>query len=135
MRTTPEDITDLAPGEVFVFGSNEAGIHGAGAARLAARLFGAVRGKGAGEMGQCYGIPTKDAHIRTLPVRAIASHVLDFLFHAASNPEKTYLVTQIGCGLAGYGPSDIAPLFRAAPSNVVLPASFVEVLNQEKGHP
>ncbi len=121
--TTPENITHLKPNEVFVFGSNLAGRHGAGAAKQAMK-WGAIYGKGAGRAGQTYALPTKDEKIRTLPLREIKKHVFDFLMHAAANPETKFMVTAIGCGLAGCSPKDIAPMFRAAPQNVALPASF-----------
>jgi hypothetical protein len=124
--TTPENITHLEPNEVFVFGSNYAGRHGKGAALVALRKFGAISGQGCGPMGRSYGIATKDERLRVLPLHRIEVQVARFLRHAAQHPEKRYLVTQIGCGLAGYQPRDIAPFFRDAPANVVLPASFIQ---------
>lgn len=124
MRTTPDNITQLAPNEVFVFGSNLAGIHGAGAALLAARRFGATRGIGIGRMGQSYGIPTKDRNIRTLPLGDIEEYVEEFLFHAAAYPDTIFLTTPVGCGLAGYEPDQIAPFFKGASANVILPFCF-----------
>lgn len=122
---TPENITALAPNEVFVFGSNLAGIHGAGAARVAHKLFGAKYLVGEGPTGQCYAIPTKDISIETLPLDEIATHVLNFLTYALEHPDKTFLVTKVGCGLAGYTPAEIGPLFKGAPDNVILPKEFV----------
>ena len=103
--------------EIMVFGSNEAGIHGAGAAKFAQRHFGAVYGKGIGHVGRSYAIPTKDRNIRTLSIGMIAGYVNDFIRYAQQHPELTFQVTQIGCGLAGYEARDIAPLFKDAPSN------------------
>ncbi len=123
---TPENITKLEPDEVFVFGSNLAGIHGAGAAKTALLYFGARYGVGEGFTGQCYAIPTKDRNIETLSIEAIAKHVHKFLRVAALLPDKTFLVTKIGCGLAGYTPADIGPLFKGAPPNVILPKEFVQ---------
>jgi hypothetical protein len=125
--TTPDKITHLEPNEIFVFGSNYAGRHGRGAALTALRKFGAINGQGCGPMGRSYGIATKDKHLRVLPLHTIKVQVARFLHHAAQHPEKRYLVTPIGCGLAGYCPRDIATFFQDAPANVVLPASFTRL--------
>jgi len=124
MRTTPDNVTRLEDNEVFVFGSNRAGRHGKGAALLAKRLFGAQYGTGDGPTGKCYAIATKSAEMKVLPLNLIASQVDTFLGYAAENPEKTFLVTQIGCGLAGYAPSEIAPMFKERTPNVILPSVF-----------
>lgn len=116
--------------DIFVFGSNEAGRHGKGAALHARNHCGAIYGQGEGLQGQSYAIPTKDAHLRTLPVPVIASYVARFLAFARARPGMRFELTPIGCGLAGYKPADIAPLFADAPDNVRLPASFVEVLTR-----
>lgn len=131
MKFTPDNITSLKPYEIFVFGSNEAGVHGAGAARIANKLFGAKMGIGIGRTGQTYAIPTKDKSIRTLPVKAIEEYVQEFIEEAKNFPHLTFLVTQIGCGLAGYNPKDIAPMFRDAPSNVVIPEEFYKIINKD----
>lgn len=123
-RYTPEDIKFLAPNEIFVFGSNLAGIHGAGAARLAFDKFGAVWGVGIGHEGRSYALPTKDKNIETLTLQNIRSYVSDFLEYAEDHPEFTFLVTKIGCGLAGWRVQDIAPMFNNASSNVILPKDF-----------
>lgn len=127
---TPEHITELLPNEIFVFGSNYAGRHGRGAAEIAARNFGAINGVGQGLMGECYGIATKDQSLRVLPLHAIRVGVEKFLRCADDCPHFRFLVTPIGCGLAGYSPKDIAPLFERALhiGNVVLPASFTAIL-------
>ena len=109
---------------VFVFGSNLAGIHGAGAAKQAHEDFGAVWGRGAGSAGRSYAIPTKDRSIKTLPLPAIWLHVREFLDYAKAHPAKTFFVTRIGCGLAGYSETEIAPFFAAAPDNCVLPEGW-----------
>jgi len=130
-RFTPDPITNLAPGEIFVFGSNVQGIHGAGAARTAARLFGARPGVGAGYTGRCYAIPTrsyKSGKFKTMPLHYILSHVINFLADASHTPGNTYLVTKLGCGYAGYTPEDIAPMFNGHPSNVVLPKEFHDII-------
>ena len=124
MKFTPESISVLAENEVFVFGSNLAGLHGGGAAKVALERFGAVRAKGIGHHGQSYAIPTKDELVETLPIEEIGEQVAEFLEYAKTKPELTFLVTQIGCGLAGYSPKDIGPLFSNVPDNVVLPAAF-----------
>jgi hypothetical protein len=110
--------------EVFVFGSNLAGRHGKGAARDAFLRHGAIYGKGEGLAGLSYAIPTKDAKIKTLPLAAIAAHVIAFLDFAHAHPELTFNVTRIGCGLAGYRDADIAPLFKGAPANCNLPEGW-----------
>lgn len=126
MRHTPEQIHELKENEVFVFGSNEAGIHGAGAAYLAELKYGAVRGCGYGHFGKSFAIPTKDKGIRTLSLIRIKKYVDCFIYYAMHHPEVTFLVTKIGCGLAGYTPEDIAPLFREARgvNNIILPIEF-----------
>lgn len=129
MKFTPEFINQLKSNEVFVFGSNLAGIHGAGAAKTANKLFGAEFGKGVGPTGNCYALPTKDEDIWTLPLNRIEEYVLDFLDYAKENPNKTFLVTQIGCGLAGWTPEDIAPMFKKHTINVILPKEFHEVIS------
>ena len=107
--------------KIFVFGSNRAGIHGAGAALHARKFKGALQGKGEGMQGHSYGIPTKDAKIRTLPLSEIKKHVETFLAFAKAHPKMAFEVTRIGCGLAGYTDTDIAPMFADAPPNCVLP--------------
>ena len=122
---TPACVHQLELHEVFVFGSNEAGIHGAGAARQAHNHFGAKAGQGFGKAGRTFAIPTKDWQIETLPLPAIGFYVSRFLEFARHNKPLTFLVTPIGCGLAGYKPHQIAPMFRDAPMNVALPNEFV----------
>ena len=122
-RYTPEHIKELEKGQVFVFGSNLAGAHGGGAAAAAVRYFGAVWGQGVGMQGQSYAIPTMHGG-----VDVIKPYVDEFIQYAKEHPELTFLVTRIGCGIAGFRDAEIAPLF--APSlnleNVILPKSFVE---------
>ena len=109
---------------IFVFGSNLAGRHGAGAALYAQRCRGAIYGQGEGLQGDSYAIPTKDHDIKTLPLVAIAAFVHKFIQFAWEHPELKFEVTPIGCGLAGYKPSQIAPFFRDAPENCILPEVF-----------
>ena len=129
MRITPERITYLGKYEVFVFGSNEAGIHGAGAAKQALR-WNAIPGYGEGHYGKTYAIPTKDSNIDTLPLDMIQEYILTFIEYAKSNRNILFYVTAIGCGLAGYFPEDIAPLFKTAieVDNIMLPESFWQLL-------
>jgi hypothetical protein len=126
VKATPEIITRLDSNQVFVFGSNEAGIHGGGAARLASEKYGARWHQGEGLMGQSYGIPTKDRHLHTLPIEKIKAGVDRFLRLATKRPELEFFVTKIGCGLAGYSTREIRECFvgKSIPSNVVLPIEF-----------
>lgn len=105
---------------IFVFGSNLVGVHGAGAAREAYENFEAVWGIGKGPTGRAYAIPTKDKELKTLPLSVIQGHVEQFLRYAANNPRTEFFVTAIGCGLAGYEPEQIAPMFQGAPLNCTL---------------
>lgn len=109
---------------VFVFGSNEGGIHGAGAALTARYQWDAAMGVGEGRTGFAYAIPTKDADLVTKPLSAIGEAVIRFLAYATANPNTIFLVTKIGCGLAGYRQEDIAPLFAGAPDNAILPKGW-----------
>lgn len=124
-RTTNRYINHLEPDEVFVFGSNLAGAHGGGAAATAHMNFGAVWGQGVGLQGQSYAIPTMQGGVET-----IKPYVDDFIKFALEHPEKRFLVTPIGCGIAGFTPEEIAPLFHDAVNleNVSLPESFWKVL-------
>lgn len=106
---------------IFVFGSNLAGRHGKGAAKYAVDHFQAVYGVGEGRTGNAYAIPTKDIRIQTLPLTRIQEAVNRFLVYAAANPQETFQITRIGCGLAGYKDIHIAPMFKDAPSNCILP--------------
>lgn len=109
---------------VFVFGSNLAGRHGKGAALWARQHCGAVYGQGEGYQGNSYAIPTKDERIQTLPLFRIHNYVDRFKRFAHEHPELSFQLTPIGCGLAGYAPQQIAPMFDNAPVNVILPAEF-----------
>ena len=124
-RVTPPRIDSLRDGQIFVFGSNAAGHHDGGAARLALKRFGAVYGQGRGLQGRSYAIPTMGASLET-----IAREVDEFIRFADIHPEKTFLVTPIGCGHAGFTSQQIAPLFGLAYNlpNVFLPKEFWEVL-------
>jgi hypothetical protein len=115
-------------GLVFVFGSNLAGRHGKGAALYARYHHGAIYGQGTGLQGSSDAIPTKDEHLRTLPLESIKTYVAEFIAFAKAHPEMTFQVTAIGCGLAGYQPSHIAPMFADAPANCLLPPEFLREL-------
>lgn len=119
--------------EIFVFGSNLAGIHGAGAALHARKHCGAVYGQGFGRQGNSYGIPTKGHEIETLPLCFIQQYVDMFIRYAEAHPDLKFKLTPIGCGLAGYKPADIAPMFRGAPANVLQPKEFKDITGQLNG--
>ena len=118
-------VTSLATNEIFVFGSNESGRHGKGAAKRA-RSWGAKLGIGEGLSGQTYAIPTKNTNVKTLSLRNIERYVTKFALFAKQNPHFSFLVTEIGCGLAGYKSHVIAPMFADVSQlqNVKLPDSF-----------
>ncbi len=124
---TPNNIQSLEPNEVFVFGSNLQGQHGGGAARLAYEKFGAVWGLGVGLAGQTYAIPTMHGDIK-----AIKPYVDQFIETARIMRDKKFLVTKVGCGIAGFSVSQIAPLFKDALEldNVALPQEFVDIIKQ-----
>jgi hypothetical protein len=114
--------------EIFVFGSNLAGRHGKGAALFAKKHHGAILGQGRGLQGSSYAIPTKGYDLKTLPLNEISFYVHSFLLFAEANGDMIFNVTAIGCGLAGYSPRDIAPMFKKCPANVKLPKEFQEVI-------
>lgn len=132
-RITPDNITKLSPNEVFVFGSNLSGLHGKGAAKTALK-WGAKYGQGKGIQGMTYAIPTKGISVQyTLPLYQIQEHIDEFIYWAKYRTGNIFLVTEIGCGLAGYKPKDIAPLFKNAVyvENIHLPQRF---WNKLKNH-
>lgn len=115
--------------EIFVFGSNEGGRHGKGAALFAFKKHGATYGVGEGIQGTSYAIPTKDQKLNVLPLQSILKSVMVFLDYADDHPELIFNVTPIGCGLAGYKPNQIASMFMYHPENVILPPEFEEIIN------
>lgn len=117
---------------IFVFGSNLGGRHGKGAALFAKNKHGAIYGQGEGLQGQSYGIPTKCAKLTILPLPDIALAVDRFKEFAKANSHLNFDVTPIGCGLAGYKPEQIAPLFSGAPVNCELPDVFKQVLEADE---
>ena len=127
-RITPQWITELKEGEIFVFGSNLQGMHGGGAALLAYRKFGAVMGQGVGLQGRSYGIPTMHGG-----TEAIKPYVDEFIAFAREHSELTFLVTLIGCGIAGFTAEEMAPLFSDAAEvgNIWLPKEFWAVICKE----
>jgi hypothetical protein len=116
------------PNVVFVFGSNLAGIHGAGAALIAVKRFGARYGVGEGLTGRSYAIPTKDHNIITLSLKDIAKAVRQFIEFAKEHSDMQFWVTRVGCGLAGYKDQEIAPLFVSAPANCNMPMDWKQFL-------
>ncbi len=116
---------------IFVFGSNLAGLHGAGAARHAWKKHGAIYGEGVGRFGDSYAIPTKDRKIVSLSTTAIRMFVDGFIKYAIDNPSLTFKVTQIGCGLAGFTAQQIAPMFRNAPKNCQFDTDWQKYLGDE----
>lgn len=117
-------ITELGPGEIFVFGSNASGAHGAGAARTAHELFGAVWGEGHGLHGRSYAIDTMSGW------DVLRDEAATFLAFAREHPDLTFLLTPVGCGIAGYTAREVAPLFADHPPNVRLPEEFADVVGQ-----
>lgn len=124
-RYTPDRITELKENEIFVFGSNLQGFHGGGAAKIAYRSFGAEWGKGIGLYGKSYAIPTMQGGVET-----IRPYVDEFIQFAIENPHLVFLVTRIGCGIAGFRDEEIAPLFIDAidVGNIILPEEFVHCI-------
>jgi hypothetical protein len=125
-NVTPENIIDLDDNEIFVFGSNLSGRHGKGAAKIAYSKFGAVYGIGIGHMGNTYSIPTKDENLKTLLIEEIQIYVNDLLEFVKDRVDLHFYITKIGCGLAGYKPEQIAPLFKEFKNldNISLPKEF-----------
>ena len=124
-KCSPNSIKELKPNEIFVFGSNLSGKHGGGAAWYAYQNFGAVWGEGVGLHGQTYAIPTMQGGVET-----IKPYVDEFIKFAKQHKELTFLVTRIGCGIAGFTDGQIAPLFKKAleVENILLPGSFMKFL-------
>lgn len=127
-RVTPDFINQLRDHEIFVFGSNLGGMHGGGAARAAVNKFGAIWGQGVGLQGQSYAIPTMQGGVET-----IQPYVDEFIDFARNHPEYIFLVTRIGCGIAGFDDSEIAPLFHDAKdiTNIHLPREFWQYIEGE----
>jgi hypothetical protein len=135
MRSTPENITKLERHQIFVFGSNTAGVHGKGAAKVARDLFGAQKGVAEGPTGKCYAIPTRiyigrdEEHWKVRfapqPLNLIEQSVYRFIEYAEKHPELEFLVTKFGTGYAGYDASEIKPFFQYMQCwNIILPECF-----------
>lgn len=116
---------------IFVFGSNTAGVHGAGAARYAYEHEGAAWGHGIGLTGNSYALPTKDSRLRSLPLFLIKQEVDAFKEMATASPDKTFKVTRIGCGLAGYTDEEIGPMFKGSPLNCTFDIKWRPYLGNE----
>lgn len=123
----------MASTRIFVFGSNLAGIHGRGSALEARMRYGAKVGVGVGLQGSSYAIPTKSYRLKVLTLREISCYVTQFLSFARKHPELEFHVVKIGCGLAGYKPEQIAPMFVGYPPNVNLHVDFLRVLGASEG--
>lgn len=137
-KYTPENIVNLDENEIFVFGSNEAGIHGAGAARIAFLKFGAEMGLGNGLSGNSYAIPTKDRNVETLPLYKVKNYIDEFIGFVLNHQNLTFYLTKIGCGLAGFTIEEIKNIFwevieeyrtesskeQYLPSNLIIPKEF-----------
>lgn len=109
---------------IFVFGSNLSGRHGKGAALIARKKYGAIYGQARGLQGRSYAIPTKDGQLNSLPLHHVAASVATFIEFATAHPELIFEISHVGCGLAGFTPDQIGPLFANAPPNCVIPAMF-----------
>lgn len=132
LRVTPKDIQELEKNQIFVFGSNELGLHGAGAANYAYKHFGAILNQGFGMSGNSFAIPTKDWEIRTLPLDVIEFYVDRFgAFTNRYIGKWKFMVTKIGCGLAGHTVEQIAPMFKKYrdQKNIWLPQDFHDFLD------
>ena len=117
--------------EIFVFGSNLQGRHGKGAAKEAINKWGAIYGIASGRQGNSYAIPTKSSPWQTLPRHKIVHYVNEFLKYAYEHPDLKFILTPIGCGLAGYSYAEIAPMFWLAPENVIIPEEFKPYLSTQ----
>lgn len=130
MSMSPTYPSTQAMMPIFVFGSNTAGRHGAGAALTARREHGAVYGVGSGRTGNSYAIPTKDGKLNILPLKVVARLVDQFKRYALLHPELTFNVTRVGCGLAGHADWEIAPMFKGSPDNCLFDESWVRYLHE-----
>ena len=126
MKYTPEFIAELGENQVFVFGSNLAGKHNGGGARIALEKFGAIYGQAVGNQGQSYAIPTLGYNFEKISLTDIRYYIDLFFNYAYNHPQFEFLVTKIGCGIAGYDVSEIAPLLLNPFKNIILPEEFVK---------
>ena len=116
------------PDDFFVFGSNMGGRHGKGAALIAKQKYGAKQGVFEGVQGRSYAIPTKTSNLQTLRLNRIHVYVEEFILFAQQNPQMKFFVTRVGCGLAGYQDSQVAPMFKGAPDNCNMPEDWKQYL-------
>lgn len=116
--------------QYFVFGSNLGGVHGAGAAKYAVQHCGAEYGTPIGLQGKSYAIPTKDMHIKTLPINDIVRYIQIFKQFTLDQPQKEFFVSAIGTGLAGYSHEEIAPWFTGCGDNCIFPVEWREYMSQ-----
>jgi hypothetical protein len=114
--------------KILVFGANLAGRHGRGSAKEAVKYHGAIYGQGVGLQGNSYAIPTKDENLKVMPLNKIKPYVDEFLEFAKNNPKMKFDLVAVGCGLSGYEPEDIAPMFAKYSKNINLPSEFKRVL-------
>lgn len=123
----------LNQNNIFCFGSNLAGKHGAGAAYFAYMHCDAIYGRGVGLQGNAYALPTKDENIKTLSLKRIENFVREFFYVVEENPNLNFFLTAIGTGLAGYTPEQIAPMFKTASNinNIYLPSEFWDIINKQ----
>lgn len=121
---TPDNITELKPNEIFVFGSNLWGLHDGGAAKTALEKFGAVYANPVGPQGQSYAIPTIKRDMHPMHPYSIKRYASDFIDYAKNHPDLTFYLTKVGCGIAGYSEQEIAPLFKDTPENVIKPEGW-----------
>jgi hypothetical protein len=126
LRITPENLDILGPKDRVIVGTNESGLHGAGIALKAYKDWNLMPGQGFGPSGSCFGIPTKDWHVQTLPLFIIKQYIGRYINWVRKNPQYIHYVTKVGCGLAGYEIQDIAPMFEELKlfKNVWMPQEF-----------
>jgi len=136
IKTTPNKIEKLRRNQIFVFGSNTFGNHSGGAA-MKALEFGAIMGNPVGIQGNTYAIPTVILGGKRMKLRHIKREVKKFIKYAKANPRKQFLVTEIGCGIAGFTPLDIAPMFTKALNipNIILPYTFINTILTKHNNP
>ena len=121
---TPENIQELEPNQIFVFGSNLSGIHAGGAAKIAEEKFGAMEGVSEGMMGDCYAFPTLDREMKKLSKECLKASVIDLFAICRALPEKEFLLTKVGCGIAGFNESYMIDLFKDSPPNLIKPENW-----------
>lgn len=121
---TPENLKELKDNEIFVFGSNVYGSHYSGAAKDAKELFGAEMGVGIGMTGKCYAIPTLDEDMQKIELSRLKGFINDFINYAECHSDLTFILTKIGCGIAGFSEDDIKVFFKNTPKNIIKPEGW-----------